>query len=149
MKTKITCILFLAVLFLSLSSGLSSAEEVYHRISETELTQLEQNLAEQENQLILALEELKLLKLDSTEANEQLITAKNELNQSRIELKALREDLQKASASIEKANQLFNEYEKEAKRTQSRLTRQRNTVIVAGGLIIAFPIIELIRKSVD
>lgn len=118
------CTLLFSLLVLFSVSGTSSA--AVYQITDQELTQLEQNLVQQESLLNQALEELNLLKLDSTEANKQLMIVKNELSQSRIELKTLREDLQKASASIEKANQLFNEYEKEAKRTQKRLTRQRN-----------------------
>lgn len=119
-------------LFLFSASGISSAK--VYQISEAELTLLEQNLEEQESLLIQALSLQELQKEEMKGLKMQLETALFELKQSREEIQRLKKNLEGASNSIEKANQLFNEYEKEAKRTQKRITRQRNflTVLLFG-----------------
>lgn len=109
---------------------------VTYQISPEELHQFELNLKSQEILLTQLESELKLLKLDSSEAKNQLIQALNELKQSRDELQKLKTDLEKSDEALKEANQLFDRYEKEAKRTQSRLNRQKDTY--AALLLLAF-----------
>ena len=132
MRTKniISKSLVLLLVFCFCLSAISYGNPVTYQITETELAELDQSYQEQEQLLIEALklqemqkEELKGLKL-------QLETALKELRESREALQRLREDLKKASDSIEEVNQLFDNYEKEAQATQSRLKRQRNLYLL-------------------
>ena len=119
-----------------------SGSPMTYQISEEQLTQLEKNLDEQEQLLNRLSIELNLLKLDSSEAKRQLITAnqqleraKSELTQSKNELQHLTEDLRSSQIALEKANKLFKEYEEQEKKTNKRLTRQRNLWIALLGSI--------------
>ena len=132
MRTKniISKSLVLLLVFCFCLSAISYGNPVTYQITETELAELDQSYQEQEKLLIEALklqemqkEELKGLKL-------QLESALKELRESREALQRLREDLKKASDSIEEVNQLFDNYEKEAQATQSRLKRQRNLYLL-------------------
>ena len=132
MRTKniISKSLVLLLVFCFCLSAISYGNPVTYQITETELAELDQSYQEQEQLLIEALklqemqkEELKGLKL-------QLESALKELRESREALQRLREDLKKASDSIEEVNQLFDNYEKEAQATQSRLKRQRNLYLL-------------------
>ena len=132
MRTKniISKSLVLLLVFCFCLSAISYGNPVTYQITETELAELDQSYQEQEKLLIEALklqemqkEELKGLKL-------QLESALKELRESREALQRLREELKKASSSIEQVNQLFDEYEAEARATQSRLKRQRNLYLL-------------------
>ena len=135
---KYFCLLLVCLLFWS---GISFGSPATYQITEAELTQLEQSLIQQENSLIQALNLQEMQKEELKELKTQLEVALNELRQSKAEIQRLRIDLVRASESIERANQLFREYEKEAKKTQSRLTRQRNLAwsivgaAVIGGIV--------------
>lgn len=126
---------YLFLLLFFCSAGICYGSPATYQITGIELNKLEQNLQEQETLLTQLQSELALLKIDSTEAHSQLLIALEELNQSKIELKALKTDLIKSKTSLEKANQLFKEYEKEAKQTKSRLIRQRNLYVILGLLV--------------
>ena len=126
---KSICLLLVCLFFWS---GISFGSPVTYQITEVELMQLEQSLIQQESSLIQALNLQEMQKEELKELKVRLEEALSELRQSKVEIQRLRGDLGRASESIEKANQLFREYEKEAKQTQSRLTRQRNLFLFLG-----------------
>lgn len=127
-------ILLCSFLFLLVLSDISFGNPVTYLVTEEELTLLETSLEEQERSLIVALSLQDLQKEELKELRVQLEIALSELTESKREVQRLRADLRKASETIERANQLFKEYEKEARRTQSRLTRQRNLLTMLLGL---------------
>ena len=114
--------------------GSSVRAEVQYTISETELTQLEQNWTTLEqhskDKKILLDKQAKQL----NEAQEQLKIANEQIGKSQ----ELNEQMQN---SLEKANQYLKEYEKEAERKIRIKTRQRNlwimTTVVAVGAAIS------------
>lgn len=130
-------ILSAALLLLWLSPLLSGSRVRAERvcmISETGLTQLEQNLITLQNH-----SEKKQILLDKqakqlNEAQEQLEIASEQIKKSQ----ALNEQTQN---SLERANQYLKEYEKEAERKIRIKTRQRNlwimTTVVAMGAAIS------------
>lgn len=103
--------------------GSSVRAEVQYTISETELTQLEQNWTTLEqhskDKKILLDKQAKQL----NEAQEQLKIANEQIGKSQ----ELNEQMQN---SLEKANQYLKEYEREAERKIRIKTRQRNMWIV-------------------
>lgn len=125
-KIKKGLILSAVLLSLWLSpllSGSRAQAEVQYTISETELTQLEQNL----NQL----------KIDSEKKDKLLIQQQTQLNEAQKQLKIANEQLKKSKVlneatenSLKIARESFNEYEKEAERKVKIKTRQRNMWIV-------------------
>lgn len=113
--------------------GSSVRAEVQYTISETELTQLEQNWTTLEqhskDKKILLDKQAKQL----NEAQEQLKIANEQIGKSQ----ELNEQMQN---SLEKANQYLKEYEREAERKIRIKTRQRNmwiaaTVVAVGAAI--------------
>ena len=106
-----------------LLSGSHAQAEVQYTISETELTQLEQNWTTLEqhskDKKILLDKQAKQL----NEAQEQLKIANEQIGKSQ----ELNEQMQN---SLEKANQYLKEYEREAERKVKIKTRQRNFWIV-------------------
>lgn len=106
-----------------LLSGSSARAERVYTISETELTQLEQNLTTLEqhsrDKKILLDKQAKQL----NEAQKQLKIANEQIGKSQ----ELNEQMQN---SLEKANQYLKEYEREAERKVKIKTRQRNFWIV-------------------
>ena len=113
----------LSLWLLPLLSGSSVQAEAQYTISETELTQLEQNLITLEqhskDKQILLDKQAKQL----NEAQEQLKIANEQIGKSQ----ELNEQMQN---SLEKANQYLKEYEREAERKVKIKTRQRNFWIV-------------------
>ena len=126
-KSIILKSLLVLVLLLFCLSGLSFGSPVTYQIMETELIELEQNYLAQEKHLTQALTLLTTQNVESIELRRQLEIALIELRQSKKEIQILRTELRKASDSIEKANQLLDRFEKEERRTQERLRRQRTT----------------------
>jgi chromosome segregation ATPase len=129
-KNRLTICLLSAGLFLlpSLSGSHVQAEAMY-QISETELTQLEQNLqtlanhSEQKQQLL-------------TEQQRQLTEAQNQLKVVNEQLKISRALNAQTQKSLRKAEESLNEYEKEAERKIRIKTRQRNLwILISGGLL--------------
>ncbi len=112
-----------------LLSGSHAQAEVQYTISETELTQLEQNL----NQL----------KIDSEKKDKLLIQQQTQLNEAQKQLKIANEQLKKSKVlnevtenSLKIARESFNEYEKEAERKVKIKTRQRNMWIVISAVAV-------------
>lgn len=103
--------------------------EVQCTISETELTQLEQNLTTLEqhskDKKILLDKQAKQL----NEAQEQLKIANEQIGKSQ----ELNEQMQN---SLEKANQYLKEYERAAERKVKIKTRQRNMWIVISAVAV-------------
>ena len=129
-KNRLIICLLSAGLFLfpSLSGSHVQAEAMY-KISETELTQLEQNLqtlanhSEQKQQLL-------------TEQQRQLTEAQNQLKVVNEQLKISRALNAQTQKSLRKAEESLNEYEKEAERKIRIKTRQRNLwILISGGLL--------------
>lgn len=125
-KIKKGLILSAVLLSLWLSpllSGSHAQAEAQYTISETELTQLEQNWTTLEqhsrDKKILLDKQAKQL----NEAQEQLKIANEQIGKSQ----ELNEQMQN---SLEKANQYLKEYEREAERKVKIKTRQRNFWIV-------------------
>lgn len=119
---KSTRLLVLALLFCSLSAfGTCSQAEMMYQISESELSQLEQNSKKQEannkdNQKTLQ------------EQREQLKIASDKIQKSETENEAMKN-------SLEKTQKFLDEYEKEAERKIRIKTRQRNLWVSIAGLL--------------
>lgn len=109
--------------------GSSVRAEVQYTISETELTQLEQNWTTLEqhskDKKILLDKQAKQL----NEAQEQLKIANEQIGKSQ----ELNEQMQN---SLEKANQYLKEYECEAERKIRIKTRQRNMWIIISAVAV-------------
>lgn len=125
----IICLLSALLLLLPLYCGSSVQAEAMYQISETELTQLEQNLqtlanhSEQKQQLL-------------TEQQTQLTEAQNQLKVVNEQLKISRQLNDQTQKSLQKAEESLNEYEKEAERKIRIKTRQRNLwILISGGLL--------------
>ena len=120
----------LSLLWLSpLLSGSHAQAEAQYTISETELTQLEQNWTTLEqhskDKKILLDKQAKQL----NEAQEQLKIANEQIGKSQ----ELNEQMQN---SLEKANQYLKEYEREAERKIRIKTRQRNMWIIISAVAV-------------
>lgn len=112
-----------------LLSGSHAQAEVQYTISETELTQLEQNL----NQL----------KIDSEKKDKLLIQQQTQLNEAQKQLEIVNEQLKKSKVlneqtenSLKIARESFNEYEKEAERKVKIKTKQRNMWIIVSAVAV-------------
>lgn len=128
--TKRLCICLLAC-SLWLAAGSTLQAEMMYSISESELTELENNLA--------------TLESHSQERQKVLTEQTTLLDQQREELKKLKEEISSSKAaneetkkSLERANQSLTELENEAKRKIRVKTRQRNLwIVIAGGALYA------------
>lgn len=124
-----------------LLSGSHAQAEAQYTISETELTQLEQNFQMQkvnsEKKDRLLIEQEKQL----NEAEMKSAKAENELQIANEQIKKLKKSNEVTENSLKKTRELFNEYEKEAERKIRIKTRQRNlwimTTVVAVGAAIS------------
>ena len=110
--------------------GSHAQAEVQYTISETELTQLEQNFQMQkvnsEKKDRLLIEQEKQL----NEAEMKSAKAENELQIANEQIKKLKKSNEVTENSLKKTRELFNEYEREAERKVKIKTRQRNFWIV-------------------
>ena len=129
--TKRLCICLLAC-SLWLAAGSTSQAETMYSISESELTELENNLA--------------TLESHSQERQEVLTEQTTLLDQQREELKKLKEEISSSKAaneetkkSLENANAYLTKLEKEEKHKIRVKERQRNLWIgVSSGLLYAW-----------
>lgn len=129
--TKRLCICLLAC-SLWLAVGSTSQAEMMYSISESELTELENNLA--------------TLESHSQERQKVLTEQTTLLDQQREELKKLKEEISSSKAaneetkkSLENANAYLTKLEKEEKHKIRVKERQRNLWIgVSGGLLYAW-----------
>lgn len=129
--TKRLCICLLAC-SLWLAAGATSQAEMMYSISESELTELENNLA--------------TLESHSQERQKVLTEQTTLLDQQREELKKLKEEISSSKAaneetkkSLENANAYLTKLEKEGKHKIRVKERQRNLWIgVSGGLLYAW-----------
>lgn len=129
--TKRLCICLL-VCSLWLAAGSTSQAEEMYSISESELTELENNLA--------------TLESHSQERQKVLIKQATLLNQQREELKKLKEEISSSKAaneetkkSLENANAYLTKLEKEEKHKIRVKERQRNLWIgISSGLLYAW-----------
>ena len=114
-----------------LASGSGTRAEMMYSISESELTELENNLA--------------TLESHSQERQKVLTEQATLLDQQREELKKLKEEISSSKAaneetkkSLENANAYLIKLEKEEKHKIRVKTRQRNLwIIIAGGALYA------------
>ena len=122
-KGSILSAVLLSLWLSPLFCGLSVRAEVQYTISETDLTQLEQNFTT----------------LEQHSKSKQILLDKQakQLSEAQKQLKIVNEQLKKSQAlneqtqnSLEKANQYLKEYEREAERKVKIKTRQRNFWIV-------------------
>ena len=118
--------------------GICMAGEQTYTVTAAELTQLEGNLARQETALLTALRLLDGQEQELTGLRIELQTALAELEKSKTEIERLKASLNIALDSIEKANQLLEAYEKEMKKEQTRLKRQRTLWQAAGALAVGW-----------
>lgn len=115
-----------------LASGSVTRAEMMYSISESELTELKNNLA--------------TLESHSQERQKVLTEQATLLDQQREELKKLKEEISSSKAaneatqkSLERANQSLKQFEDEAKRKIRVKTRQRNLwIAISGGLLYAW-----------
>ncbi len=130
--------LLLLLVFLLLDISFASASERMYEISETELTQLEENLSElsnvndgQREKLWNLQEMLKAseTRLEASERNSKMLSVK---------LDWLSKELTEQAASLENANRLLQEYEEEERRTKRRIERQRNIAYVLAAIAVIY-----------
>lgn len=115
-----------------LAAGSTSQAETMYSISESELTELENNLA--------------TLESHSQERQKVLTEQTTLLDQQREELKKLKEEISSSKAAneetqklLERANQSLKQFEDEEKRKIRVKTRQRNLwIAISGGLLYAW-----------
>lgn len=135
MKTKKDLsgpVLLSALLFCAFLPGLQVQAETMYQISETELTELENNLA--------------TLESHNQERQKVLTEQATLLDQQREELKKLKEEISSSKAaneetkkSLENANAYLTKLEKEEKHKIRVKERQRNLwIAISGGLLYAW-----------
>ena len=116
--------------------GSHAQAEVQYTISETELTQLEQNFQMQkvnsEKKDRLLIEQEKQL----NEAEMKSAKAENELQIANEQIKKLKKSNEVTENSLKKTRELFNEYAKEAERKVKIKARQRNMWIVISAVAV-------------
>ncbi len=133
-------LLFLACLFFwwlfsaQATCSASGTQEPMYQITETELSQLESNLAQLSainNRLATD------LKVQSQEAT----ALKKEVTELKKQLEQLQSLSQKQESSLTTANKLLAEYATEAKRERLRIKAQRNTwEAIAACLVVALAV---------
>ncbi len=130
--------LLLLLSFLLLDVSFASASGRMYEISETELTQLEENLSglssvndEQREKLWNLQEMLKSseTRLEGAERNSKMLSVK---------LDWLSKELIAQTSSLENANRLLQEFEEEERRTKRRIERQRNIAYVLAAVAVIF-----------
>lgn len=121
--------IYLLACSLWLAAGSTSRAETMYSISESELTELENNLA--------------TLESHSQERQKVLTEQATLLNQQREELKKLKEEISSSKAaneetkkSLESANAYLTKLEKEEKHKIRVKTRQRNLWIAISGCVL-------------
>lgn len=135
--TKRLCICLLAC-SLWLAAGSTLQAEMMYSISESELTELENNLATLESH---SQERQKVLTEQATLLNQQKETIKKqaeELRRLRKEIVISKTANEETQKSLLRANQSLKQFEDEAKRKIRVKTRQRNLwIAISGGLLYA------------
>lgn len=135
--TKRLCICLLAC-SLWLAAGSTLQAEMMYSISESELTELENNLATLESH---SQERQKVLTEQATLLNQQKETIKKqaeELRRLRKEIVISKTANEETKKSLESANAYLTKFEDEAKRKIRVKTRQRNLwIAISGGLLYA------------
>ena len=135
-KGLILSVVLLSLWLSPLLSGSSARAEVQYTISETELTQLEQNFQMQkvnsEKKDRLLIEQEKQL----NEAEMKSAKAENELQIANEQIKKLKKSNEVTENSLKKTRELFNEYEKKAENTIKNKTRQRNFWIFVSAVAV-------------
>ena len=136
--TKRLCICLLAC-SLWLAAGSTLQAEMMYSISESELTELENNLATLESH---SQERQKVLTEQATLLNQQKETIKKqaeELRRLRKEIVISKTANEETQKSLLRANQSLTELDQEAKRKIRVKTRQRNLwIAICGGLLYAW-----------
>lgn len=143
MGKKITTLLLLSLLFFWPVTGWAAT----YQMTEDELTRLE-----------TVFQELKstnaILMADSTKSQTDLIRALKLLRESQAELTKLssllntlqaesnlaKNDLKQANAELARANQSFEQYAKEQKKTQARLRTEKTFWMIAAGAATYFAV---------
>ena len=135
--TKRLCICLLAC-SLWLAAGSTLQAEMMYSISESELTELENNLATLESH---SQERQKVLTEQATLLNQQKETIKKqaeELRRLRKEIVISKTANEETQKSLLRANQSLTELEKEARHKVQVKARQRNLwIAISGGLLYA------------
>ncbi len=118
------CCLSLGSVTVSASGTPPDPEPIYYQITESELTQLETNLA----QLKAANTKLQL---ELTAQKRQLHVLREESKLLLSQLNNLKQHSETQESSLTKANKLLAEYATEAKRERLKIKAQRNSWIAA------------------
>lgn len=139
--------LLLLLCWASVIGSVSAAETMY-QISEAELTQLEANnrrqselLTQLEIQLIASQQESATLQTSTKVLRTQLTASNNQVTALQQDLQTAQQSLQKSKQSMERAQAYLQAYEKEARKTQQRLRRQRTMWAVVAG-VLAYTVIQ-------
>lgn len=122
-----------------LASGSVTRAEMMYSISESELTELKNNLATLESH---SQERQKVLTEQATLLDQQKETIKkqaSELSSLKKEIEISKTANEETKKSLESANQSLKQFEDEAKRKIRVKTRQRNLwIAISGGLLYAW-----------
>ena len=135
--------IFSAALLVSLAAlllgcGSASAEEKTYRITESELTLLEENLSELSSVNNEQREKLTSLQEKLTASETRLEASERNSRTLSVKLDWLSKELTEQTGSLENANLLLKEYEQEEQRKRRRIERQRNTAYVLAAIAVIF-----------
>ena len=138
-RKLLSCALFV---FLLVFSSAGSCSEQTYTITETQLTQLENNLKELENINQMLLSELEESETDSQNLLKQSIEQKKELTELQNQLKTYKTETQESITQLEKANQELKNLSislKQLEQQRDKYKRQRNLFeYISAGLLIAY-----------
>ena len=139
LKSTIRLFVSAWLLCLLLACGSTAHAETMYQISESELTELENNLATLESH---SQERQKVLTEQATLLNQRKETIKKqagELRRLKREIVISKTANEATQRSLERANQSLQQFEDEAKRKIRVKTRQRNLwIAISGGLLYAW-----------
>ena len=130
--------LFLSFAALLLGCGSASAQAQTYRITEEELTLLEENLNELSNVNEGQREKLWNLQEKLTASETRLEASERNSKMLSVKLDWLSKELTAQTSSLENANRLLQEYEEEERRTKRRIERQRNIAYVLAAVAVIF-----------
>lgn len=141
MTRRLLLLLFFACCVLVSFSGSASAQAEY-RITETELTRLEQIFSQLSSNNQALLIDLETSRQDLTTAQQklasyqqELVTLQNQLLALKAESAKARSELEQANSSLAKASASLVKYELEVRSEIKSLTWQRNGLLLLVGIL--------------
>lgn len=140
LKKALASLLFLSVLLVLFSGSVSAQEE--YRITETELTRLEQIFSQLSSNNQALLTDLERSRQDLTTVRQKLANYQQELELLQKQLVALKAESAKARNELEQANNLLTKASESLKKYEAgvrseirSLTLQRNGLILLAGIL--------------